>query len=137
MERAVGIGGYFIRATDPEALGRWYRDAFGIPTYPPEHEGEPESWWQAAGPTIVAPFGADTDYFGRMDQQVMLNLRVRDLDAMREQVRALGGVVIDQTEAMDGVGRFGWVEDPAGNRIELWEPAPEAMAGDPGRGGHE
>ena len=127
MERAVGIGGLFIRAKDPLALGRWYREAFGIPTYPPESDDSPETWWQPAGPTVWSAFAADTDYFGRRDQQCMVNLRVRDLDAMREQLRALGGVVLDQTEALEGIGRFGWAEDPEGNRLELWEPAPEAM----------
>ena len=127
MEHAVGIGGIFIRAKDPAALARWYREAFGIPTYPPEADDSPQSWWQMAGPTVWSAFDADTDYFGRRDQQAMVNFRVRDLDAMREQVRALGGVALEQTESMDGLGRFGWIEDPEGNRVELWEPAPEAL----------
>ncbi len=126
MERAVGIGGLFMRAKDPAALGRWYREVLGIQTYS-ESDDTPQVWWPAAGPTVWSTFPADTDYFGRRDQQCMVNLRVRDLDAMREQVRALGGVVLDQTEAMEGIGRFGWVEDPEGNRVELWEPAPEAL----------
>ena len=57
----------------------------------------------------------------------MVNFRVRDLDAMHEQVRAHGGVVIEGTEWMDGLGRSGWIEDPEGNRVELWAPAPEAL----------
>jgi len=126
MERAVGIGGMFIRAKDPAALGRWYREALGISTYS-ESDESPQAWWQAAGPTVWSAFPADTEYFGRLDQQCMINFRVRDLDAMREQVRALGAVVLDQVEEMEGIGRFGWVEDPEGNRIELWEPAPEAL----------
>lgn len=128
VERAIGIGGFFFRAKDPAALGRWYHDNLGIATYPPVVEGEPESWWQAAGPTVWAPFDADTDYFGRRDQQVMINLRVRDLDAMRDQLRAAGAVVLDATEVLERIGRFGWVEDPEGNRVELWEPAPESLA---------
>jgi predicted enzyme related to lactoylglutathione lyase len=117
----------FIRAKDPAALSRSYREAFGIPTYPPESDDSPQVWWQPAGPTVWSAFAADTDYFGRRDQQFMVNLRVRDLDAMREQLRALGAVVLDQVEAMEGIGRFGWIEDPDGNRVELWEPAPEAL----------
>ncbi|HEX5826379.1 MAG TPA: VOC family protein [Candidatus Limnocylindrales bacterium] len=127
MERAIGIGGFFFRARDPAALTRWYREHLGITTYPPAAEGDPEAWWQAAGPTVWAAFAADTDYFGRADQQVMINLRVRDLDAMRDQLRAAGAVVLDGTEVLEGIGRFGWVEDPEGNRVELWEPAAEAM----------
>jgi len=53
----------------------------------------------------------------------MLNFRVRDLDAMLAQLRALGAAVADETQDMDGIGRFGWVTDPEGNRIELWQPA--------------
>ena len=127
MERAVGIGGVFIRAKDPAALARWYHDAFGIPTYPPASDAAPESWWQAAGPTVWSAFDADTDYFGRIEQGSMVNFRVRNLDAMRDQLRAAGAVVLDQTEEMQGLGRFGWIEDPEGNRVELWEPAAEAL----------
>ena len=52
----------------------------------------------------------------------MLNLRVRDLDAMLVQLRAKGAEVAEATQSMEGVGRFGWVTDPEGNRIELWQP---------------
>ncbi|MFD5585492.1 VOC family protein [Streptomyces sp. NPDC127063] len=52
-----------------------------------------------------------------------VNFRVRDLDAMLTQLRAAGADVAEETQQMDGVGRFGWVTDPEGNRIELWQPA--------------
>jgi predicted enzyme related to lactoylglutathione lyase len=124
MERATGIGGLFIRSKDPAALARWYREALGIDTYSDEQAGV---WWQAEGPTIWTPFAHDTDYFGRPEQGFMVNLRVPNLDAMLAQLRAMGATVIDDVQAMDEIGRFGWVEDPEGNRIELWEPAPEAL----------
>ena len=57
----------------------------------------------------------------------MVNLRVPDLDAMLAQLRGMGATVIDDLQVMEGIGRFGWVEDPDGNRIELWEPAPESL----------
>jgi predicted enzyme related to lactoylglutathione lyase len=123
-ERVTGIGGVFFRAADPGALARWYREVLGIETNSQDHDGV---WWQAAGPTVVAPFAADTGYFGRMDQGSMLNFRVRDLDAMLDQLRAAGAEVLPDLHAMDGVGRFGWAVDPEGNRFELWEPAPEAL----------
>lgn len=72
---------------------------------------------------MFATFAADTDYFGARSQQTMLNFRVRDLDAMLEQLRAKGAVVSDETEDMEGIGRFGWATDPEGNRVELWQPA--------------
>jgi predicted enzyme related to lactoylglutathione lyase len=72
---------------------------------------------------VLAAFESDSDYFGSPTQQTMLNFRVRDLDAMLAQLRALGAAVADETQDMDGIGRFGWVTDPEGNRIELWQPA--------------
>ncbi|MFC9817362.1 VOC family protein [Streptomyces virginiae] len=117
MERVLGIGGYFLRAADPAALTAWYRDCLGLD--PDEHG----LWHPGAGPTVFAAFESGTDYFGTRTQQTMLNFRVRDLDAMLAQLRAKGADVAAQTQDMDGVGRFGWVTDPEGNRIELWQPA--------------
>jgi predicted enzyme related to lactoylglutathione lyase len=117
MERVLGIGGYFIRAPDPAALSAWYRDCLGLDA------DENGLWLQEAGPTVFATFESETDYFGSRTQQTMLNLRVRDLDAMLAQLHAKGADVTDETQDMEGVGRFGWVTDPAGNRIELWQPA--------------
>jgi predicted enzyme related to lactoylglutathione lyase len=117
MERVLGIGGYFMRAADPEALGAWYRDCLGV-----EDDGD-GPWRQQAGPTVFAPFESETDYFGSRDQQTMVNFRVADLDAMLAQLRAKGAEVAAETQDMEGIGRFGWVTDPEGNRIELWQPA--------------
>ncbi|WP_037603410.1 VOC family protein [Streptacidiphilus rugosus] len=117
MERVLGIGGYFLRTTDPTALAAWYRDCLGLDI------DEHGLWQPDAGPTVFATFEADTDYFGSRTQQTMLNFRVRDLDAMLAQLRESGADVAADTQDMAGVGRFGWVTDPAGNRIELWQPA--------------
>ena len=78
-------------------------------------------WRQDVGPTVFATFDADTDYFGRADQQVMLNFRVPDLDAMLAQLRAAGAKVEEETSQAD-YGKFGHATDPEGNRFELWEP---------------
>jgi predicted enzyme related to lactoylglutathione lyase len=117
MERVLGIGGHFMRAADPAALGAWYRDCLGLDA------DENGLWHQEAGPTVFAAFDSETDYFGSRAQQTMLNFRVADLDAMLAQLRAKGADVADETQEMDGVGRFGWVTDPEGNRVELWQPA--------------
>jgi predicted enzyme related to lactoylglutathione lyase len=117
MERVLGIGGHFMRAEDPAALNAWYRDSLGLDA------DEHGLWHQEAGPTVFAAFESETDYFGSRSQQTMLNFRVRDLDAMLAQLRAKGADVRDEPQEMEGVGRFGWVTDPEGNRIELWEPA--------------
>jgi predicted enzyme related to lactoylglutathione lyase len=113
VERVAGIGGYFLRAADPAALVAWYRldiDDTGV-------------WHQGEGPTVFATFESGTDYFGSRSQKTMLNFRVRDLDAMLTQLRAKGANVADETQDMEEVGRFGWVTDPDGNRVELWQPA--------------
>jgi predicted enzyme related to lactoylglutathione lyase len=117
MERVLGIGGYFVRADDPAALGAWYRECLGLDA------DENGSWTQASGPTVFATFEAGTDYFGPGPQQSMLNFRVGDLQAMLDQLRSKGADVDEETQELEGVGRFGWVTDPQGNRIELWEPA--------------
>ena len=119
MERVLGIGGYFLRATDPAALLTWYRECLGLDA---DDHG---LWRQESGPTVFATFESGTDYFGSRDQRTMLNFRVRDLDAMLAQLRALGADVAEETQEMEGVGRFGWVVDPEGNRVELWQPAPD------------
>src|SRR3954464_10594807 len=91
MERVLGIGGYFIRAADPAALGAWYRDTLGLGA------DEHGMWQQEPGPTVFAPFEAGTDYFGARSQQTMLNFRVRDLDAMLAQLREKGAEVAEET----------------------------------------
>ncbi|HEX4830029.1 MAG TPA: VOC family protein [Trebonia sp.] len=116
MERVLGIGGYFVRAADPEALGAWYRDCLGLDA------DENGLWNPGAGPTVFAPFEKGSDYFPPA-QQMMLNFRVANLDAMLAQLRAGGADVAGEPQEMAGVGRFGWVNDPEGNRIELWQPA--------------
>ena len=117
MERVTGIGGYFMRAADPTALGAWYRDCLGLDA------DENGLWRQETGPTVFATFESGTDYFGSGAQQAMLNFRVRDLDAMLAQLRAKGADVAAETQEMAGVGRFGGVTDPAGNRVALWQAA--------------
>jgi predicted enzyme related to lactoylglutathione lyase len=115
MERVLGIGGYFMRSADPVALGAWYRDCLGLDA------DENGAWQQEAGVTVFATFESGTEYFGPGAQQTMLNFRVRDLDAMLAQLRAKGADVVDDVQEMEGVGRFGWVVDPDGNRVELWQ----------------
>ena len=117
MERVLGVGGYFLRAADPAALAAWYRECLGLDV---DQHG---LWSQEAGPTVFATFEADTDYFGARTQQTMVNFRVRDLDAILAQLRAAGAAVDADTQDLAGVGRFGWVTDPEGNRVELWQPS--------------
>ena len=116
MQRVTGIGGFFFRAMDPAGLAAWYEANLGISSTETAW-----SWSQQAGPTVFAPFPTDTDYFGRLEQQTMLNFRVDDLDAMLDQLRAAGATVDDEV-AEASYGRFGHAVDPEGNRFELWQP---------------
>jgi predicted enzyme related to lactoylglutathione lyase len=117
VERVTGIGGVFLRSRNPAALAAWYADQLGV---------EVEEWHgsvlrASGGETLVwAAFPADTEYFGRLDQQAMVNYRVRDLEAMLTQLRDAGVAVEGPMEHENG--RFGWGFDPEGNRFELWEP---------------
>ena len=118
MKRVTGIGGIFFKAEDPEKLYQWYEKHLGIKRenggvmFP----GEPETV------TVWSPFKKDTAYFGGGSQSFMINYRVDNMDAL---LAALGeeGVEIDPKREDHEYGRFAWIVDPEGNRIELWEPA--------------
>jgi glyoxylase I family protein len=119
MQYVTGIGGVFFRSKDPAALGRWYKEHLGIDLAPGEYSQKP--WSQEAGPTVFAPFPDDSDYFGRAEKQWMINLRVRDLDAMVQQLRA-ANIDISVDAKTYPNGRFARLHDPEGNPLELWEP---------------
>jgi len=121
MARAVGVGGVFLKARNPQTLAAWYASQLGIQTV----EGGslvfdgPES----AGMTVFAHFPVDTGYFGDGEQQAMVNFRVDDLDALLVQLAA-AGVRVDPKREDLSYGKFAWIWDPEGNRVELWQPPP-------------
>lgn len=126
MQRATGIGGVFFKAKNPKALGAWYRDHLGVPVE--EWGGAAFSWKNESNPdgvgtTIWNPFAADTSYFGPGPSSFMINFRVADLAALLTALRAEGCAVEEKVEESE-YGKFGWVTDPEGNRVELWEPPP-------------
>jgi glyoxylase I family protein len=124
LARVTGIGGFFFRARDPEALARWYTAHLGVDPVPGDYAVMP--WQQEAGPTVFAPFRADSEYFGDPARVWMLNLRVVDLDGVVAALRAAGIEVSVDPETYPN-GRFARLADPEGNPLELWEPAgPEA-----------
>jgi catechol 2,3-dioxygenase-like lactoylglutathione lyase family enzyme len=121
MAKVTGLGGVFFRADDPEGLGRWYAEWLGLPVEHPYGASLPHVGLSGAGFSVWSPFPRDTTYFGPGDQSFMINLIVDDLDEALTQVRQGGADVTTETE--DGeYGRFGWFVDPAGNRVELWQP---------------
>ncbi len=119
MERVLGIGGLFFRAAEPAALAHWYEEHLGVSPVPESYEVEP--WSQEGGSTVFAPFPADTDYFGKVEQAWMINFRVRSLDAMVEQLRK-SEIAVEVDEVVYPNGRFARLADPEGNPIQLWEP---------------
>ncbi|MCG8488573.1 MAG: VOC family protein [Chromatiales bacterium] len=118
MEKVTGIGGLFFRAEDPAKLASWYAQHLGVTQVPTDYDQPP--WIQQAGPTVFAPFENNTDYFGDLSKQWMINFRVDDLDRMIAQLRRDGiEVTVDDTDYPNG--RFARLKDPEGNPIELWE----------------
>jgi predicted enzyme related to lactoylglutathione lyase len=124
MEKIIGLGGLFIKANDPKALCAWYDEHLGT-----NFNGS-TSLTLKSGDTVVSEepavtvfsfFKSSSDYFQPSTKECMLNLRVRNLDAMLQQLRTAGVWVDEKTEAHE-YGKFGWCMDPEGNKIELWEP---------------
>lgn len=100
-------------------MAQWYKDHLGVDLVPSDYNQKP--WSQEAGPTAFAPFPADSEYFGDSSKQWMINFRVRDLNAMVQQLRAADiAVTVDQETYPNG--RFARLVDPEGNPIELLEP---------------
>lgn len=124
MARVTGLGGVFLRARDPKALMAWYATHLGVS---PSGFGGVNFVWNECdqpdgdGLTVFSFFPLDTAYFGAARQPAMLNLRVDDLDAMLRQLRA-SGVKVDPKREDHDYGRFAWIYDGEGNRVELWQP---------------
>jgi predicted enzyme related to lactoylglutathione lyase len=124
MPHVRGIGGIFFKSENPEALYAWYEKHLGIVRKP--NAGAIFSWKSADDPseegmTVWSIFPASTNYFDPSKAPFMLNYIVDDLDAALAELRASGVQVDDRVERHD-YGNFGWIIDPDGNRIELWEP---------------
>jgi predicted enzyme related to lactoylglutathione lyase len=125
MKRVTGIGGIFFKAKDPKALGQWYKTHLGINV---EEWGGAAFRWandnpSGVGTTIWSPFTEDTQYFAPSPSSFMVNYRVADLHALLAALRTEGCAVVDKVDESE-FGKFGWVVDPEGNKIELWEPPP-------------
>jgi predicted enzyme related to lactoylglutathione lyase len=120
MKRVTGIGGVFYRVKEKEKLLDWYRRHLGI---------EAETWgfmfrWdgEPKGYTVWSLFSDDTEYFAPSERPFMINFRVADLEALlpvlrEEGVEVVGGIDVEEN------GKFAWILDPEGTKLELWEPA--------------
>ena len=121
MGKAVGIGGVFLKAKDPKGLTAWYVETLGIPlTYGFTAFEGPESH----GTTTFSFFAEDSAHFGEGGQRAMVNFRVDSLEEVLARLEAAKARIDPKREEAD-FGKFAWFWDPEGNRVELWEPAPE------------
>jgi predicted enzyme related to lactoylglutathione lyase len=124
MKRVTGIGGIFFKSPDPKALAEWYRVHLGVQV---EEWGGVAFQWAGpdnpggAGATIWSPFKQDTETFAPSTASFMINYRVADLHGLLAALRAEGCNVEDKVSDSE-YGKFGWVIDPDGNKVELWEP---------------
>jgi predicted enzyme related to lactoylglutathione lyase len=126
MKRVTGIGGIFFRAKDPVTLRGWYRKYLGIDVQ--EWGGAPFSWTDETGhptkgTTVWSIQASGSDSFAPSNAPFMVNYRVADLALLLKALREEGCDVLDKSETSE-LGKFGWVMDPEGNKVELWEPAP-------------
>jgi predicted enzyme related to lactoylglutathione lyase len=122
ISRVTGVGGIFLRAKDPKMLRAWYKQHLGIDVQ--EWGGTSFRWtdnsgWPIAGKT--AWFVGDGKNFAPSTSSFMVNYRVSDLDGLLAALRAEGCEVLEKTEQSE-YGKFGWVMDPEGNKVELWQP---------------
>ncbi|GAB3376876.1 VOC family protein [Lysobacter sp. P5_B9] len=121
MKRVTGIGGIFFKSNDPKALGAWYRAHLGLDVT--DWGGAIFEWGgpgSEKGMTIWSLFKGDSTYL-EPAASFMVNFRVADLHALLAALRDEGCNVLDRTEESEQ-GKFGWVIDPEGNKVELWEP---------------
>lgn len=123
MKRVTGIGGIFFKAQDPEKLSEWYQKHLGLNL---EEWGGAVLRWSddpsaENGITVWSAFKKDTDYFEPSSSSFMINFRVADLNGLLEALRDEGCRVLDRREESE-LGKFGYVIDPEGNNVELWEP---------------
>ena len=119
--RITGVGGVFFKAKDPKALAAWYRDVLGLPL---EVWGGAKLRYDAPQhpPALIwSTFPATTKYFAPSTGDFMINYAVDEMDAFLARLSAKGVVILKRSDD-DPNGRFAWVLDPEGNKIELWEP---------------
>jgi len=124
MAKVTGLGGVFYKVADPAATRAWYQEKLGIGgewgAMFPFKKDDPEGF------TLFSPFAADTDYFGPSEHPFMVNLRVDDLDGVIADLEDKGIEILGRQD--EDYGRFAWITDPDGVKVELWQqlgPAPE------------
>jgi predicted enzyme related to lactoylglutathione lyase len=126
MKRVTGIGGIFFYAQDPKALGEWYKRHLGIDVQAwggAAFDWRDDSGQPTGGTTAWCISAADSNSFAPGSKPFVVNYRVHDLPALLQALRDEGCNVLDKTDDSE-FGKFGWVIDPEGNKVELWQPPP-------------
>jgi len=129
MKRVTGIGGVFFKCKDPEKIKSWYREHLGIQS---DQYGATFEWRSLENPdkkctTVWSPFNEKTKYFSPSEKPYMFNYRVENLENLLETLKEEGVQVVGDIETYE-YGKFGWILDPEGNKIELWEPVDENLS---------
>jgi predicted enzyme related to lactoylglutathione lyase len=122
MSRVTGIGGIFLKAKDPTMLRAWYKKHLGIDVQ--AWGGTAFRWVDSSGHAIAGKTAwavGDGKNFAPSTAPFMVNYRVSDLHGLLATLRAEGCDVLEKTEESE-FGKFGWVMDPEGNKVELWQP---------------
>lgn len=128
MAKVTGIGGVFFKCEDPEDTKKWYRDNLGIEAGEYGHT----FWWKEdhkpnnTGCTVWSTFSKDSNYFNPGKQEFMINYRVDNLVELLAQLKRNGIEQEGEMEEFD-YGKFAWIMDPDGRKIELWEPVDEKL----------
>jgi predicted enzyme related to lactoylglutathione lyase len=126
MKRVTGLGGMFFRSRNPKAALEWYRRHLGVDSA--DWGGFAFQWRQKEQPeevgyTVWSAFPDDTKYFAPSKESFMVNFRVEDLGGLIAALKAEGVEVVGDIEQHEN-GKFAWILDPEGRKIELWEPLP-------------
>lgn len=124
--KVIGVGGIFFKTENTKATKDWYKSNLGFNT----DDWGCTFWWKdnegKKASTQWSPFAKDTNYFEPSKKDFMFNYRVENLVELLEELKEKGVTVMDKIEEYD-YGKFGWVVDLDGNKIELWEPKDEAF----------
>ena len=126
MKRVTGLGGFFFKTDDPDSIKDWYKKHLGIPT---DQYGWTFWWKDKEGndcSTQWSPMNSDTSYFKPSESSFMMNFRVDNLVALLKVLKEEGVTIVGEIEEFE-YGKFGWILDPDGNKLELWEPVDSAF----------
>ena len=125
-KRVTGLGGFFFKTKDPDGIRQWYGRHLGLPV----NEYGCSFWWKDKDGkdcmTQWSPFGEDTEYFNPSQKPFMMNFRVENLEELLKTLKAEGVTIVGDIQEFE-YGKFGWILDPEGNKVELWEPVDSAF----------